>query len=152
VKTFVCDFDVWEEVIAGVPRPLSAAIVDQDYRAMGDDRPGRPTLMKRWGWPSNRVRRVQLGQQVAAPQSTRLGFVYFIGGVDGPMKVGFSVDPDRRLRALQTANPKTLRVWGAIAGPPELESHIHERLSATRTRGEWFERTAALAVMREFTE
>lgn len=69
----------------------------------------------------------------------RPGFVYFIQANPGDeIKIGFSTDPYRRLRALQTAATKELHLLAAMPGMPELERQTHERFAAHRTIGEWF--------------
>ena len=69
----------------------------------------------------------------------RRGYVYFIqSGDDGPIKVGFSYDVYRRLVALQTANPTTLRVIAWFTGTEADEHATHSRLNQHRIRGEWF--------------
>lgn len=68
-------------------------------------------------------------------------FVYFIQqGTDGPIKIGSSVDPQARLRALQTANPHPLRLLAKAPGDVRDERALHERFSEHRINGclEWF--------------
>lgn len=66
--------------------------------------------------------------------------VYFIEDGDA-VKIGYTKDknPDKRLRALQTANPRKLRVLGFIPGGVEVENRIHSELASYRLEGEWFE-------------
>lgn len=62
-------------------------------------------------------------------RSWRLGevsFVYFVGEVDGPIKVGHARDPVKRLRQLQTGNPRRLKIERLIYGGPSLERLLHE--------------------------
>lgn len=68
-----------------------------------------------------------------------LTHVYFIQeGAHGPIKIGFSVDPRARLAALQTCNPRELRLIGLRPGSKEDERALHDRFAAQRVRGEWF--------------
>ena len=72
-----------------------------------------------------------------SPASETQTYVYAI--TDGEFtKVGRSIDPERRLRQLQTASPRELRLeWTA----PESDCHeslLHDRLADDRVRGEWF--------------
>jgi hypothetical protein len=63
-------------------------------------------------------------------------FIYFIqSGEDGPIKIGFSNQPDRRLPELQTGNPRAL-----IPGDTSVERQLHTRFEPARIRGEWFGR------------
>jgi len=54
-------------------------------------------------------------------------FVYFIGEPDsGPVKIGVSKDPIGRLRAMQTGNPRRLRIEHVLAGNVQTERLLHE--------------------------
>lgn len=65
--------------------------------------------------------------------------MYFIQGVDGgPIKIGVSLDPEERLRSLQTASPVRLRIIGLVRGGPSVEGAFHDRLARHRLHGEWF--------------
>lgn len=67
------------------------------------------------------------------------GYVYAVQmGGDGPIKIGWSANPQRRLAGLQCSSPYTLVVRGIWPGMPNDEARLHERLSAHRMRGEWF--------------
>ena len=67
-------------------------------------------------------------------------FLYFIMMESSPqtIKIGASVDPDRRLIALQVASPFNLRMLGFIEGSDYYEGVIHTMLAKYRMRGEWF--------------
>lgn len=79
------------------------------------------------------------------------GWVYFVrAGKRGPIKIGWAVDPERRLKILQIANHKRLRLLGACAGGAWREAELHVRLDEYRIRGEWFRPTPeVLAVIEE---
>jgi hypothetical protein len=65
--------------------------------------------------------------------------VYFIQrGLDGPIKIGHSVDPQQRLRTFQTGSADGLRILGFAPGGSELEAELRRRLKPHRHRGEWF--------------
>lgn len=80
-------------------------------------------------------------------------YVYFIGEPDnGPLKIGVAKDPIKRIRAMQTGNPRRLRIEYVLLGDRELEQLLHEYWepfaikSAKRRRNpdaapgtEWFE-------------
>ncbi len=69
--------------------------------------------------------------------------VYFIEDGAGHVKVGRSVDPDRRLRTLQTGNSAAL-VLAYVAWFPgdeqarACEADLHALLAGRRVRQEWF--------------
>lgn len=70
-------------------------------------------------------------------------FVYVIAaGPDGPVKVGFSGDPERRLRQLQTGHPERLRIYHRQTFDPVraplMEKLIHRLMAPSRCQGEWF--------------
>jgi hypothetical protein len=58
----------------------------------------------------------------AARQIRNCKFVYFIGeDDDGPVKIGVAKDPISRLRAMQTGNPRRLRVEHVLVGDMDVE-------------------------------
>lgn len=67
--------------------------------------------------------------------------VYFIGTelAEGKLvKVGFSRDPDARLRDLQTAHGERLQIFATVEGGMDLERKYHNRWKFRRAEGEWF--------------
>lgn len=73
--------------------------------------------------------------------------IYFVQAVEderrqtGPVKIGFTNNPDLRVRVtdLQVGNPYPLRVLGVIpSGTLNEEAHIHERFAKDWMYGEWF--------------
>ena len=71
-------------------------------------------------------------------------FVYFIFNEDSnAIKIGWAKDLDKRMRALQTSSPATLKllksvqVEGVVVAQ-ELERSLHRRFHANRLSGEWF--------------
>ena len=67
--------------------------------------------------------------------------VYFIGrGRKGPIKIGFSKDPQKRMKSLQTGSAEPLSMLGLVKGGRAIEAIIHRRLARNRLHGEWFER------------
>jgi hypothetical protein len=82
----------------------------------------------------------------------RQSYVYFIqAGVDGPIKIGTTLNPTRRMHALQTASAVKLRYIGEILGDRLVEERLHAQLRVDRIQGgEWFHPTpAVLAVCAE---
>jgi len=81
-----------------------------------------------------------------------LGWLYFIGSREGPIKVGMTRDhPQDRLKALQTGHPNRLQLFYAMRthDPEGAEAIAHEWLEEDRVGGEWFGREAALSLMHE---
>lgn len=67
------------------------------------------------------------------------GFVYFIAApAVSHVKIGFSKNPDGRLRELQTASGHALVLLGTIAGTRADEQVWHKQFAAKRLHGEWF--------------
>lgn len=72
-------------------------------------------------------------------------WVYFVqAGSDGPIKIGVSADPVRRLHLLQTNHYAALSILGVIPGDQRLEAHLHVQFREWRIRDEWFEPVAEL--------
>lgn len=70
-------------------------------------------------------------------------YIYIISeSTDGPVKIGFSANPDRRLKQLQTGHSGALTVQYKHEVLAEnvkaLERIIHRTLAHKRSRGEWF--------------
>lgn len=69
-------------------------------------------------------------------------FLYCIANNQGQCKFGFSSDPDRRLRGLQTGSSDELFLIESIAVPAdrvrEYERLLHSEFAHRRVRGEWF--------------
>jgi hypothetical protein len=67
------------------------------------------------------------------------GFIYFIRrGWNGPIKIGWALDPWRRLGELQIGSATRLRLIGIWPGTMADEHELHKQLAEHRTRGEWF--------------
>lgn len=78
------------------------------------------------------------------------GYVYAIQarGPEGPVKIGFSRDPWKRLRELQTGCPDELRLLAVEPNSvPEDERRYHASIGAP-IRGEWFDYAAASETVR----
>jgi hypothetical protein len=72
-------------------------------------------------------------------QARACSWVYFIqAGDDGPIKIGVSRKPKRRIESLRTASPVELRLIAVIVGGEKEEQALHRRFSEDRTHGEWF--------------
>ena len=87
------------------------------------------------------------------------GYVYFIQGqCGGAIKIGFSVNPSKRLKELQTGYPDTLKILLMIPGDEGTEHALHYQLEGAKLKGEWFrpdecviERIKDLKVKYDFT-
>lgn len=67
--------------------------------------------------------------------------VYFVreDAPDGRIKIGYTGgNPHVRIAALQTGNPRPLRLLVAIHGEATDEASMHARFAAFRVGGEWF--------------
>jgi hypothetical protein len=66
--------------------------------------------------------------------------LYFIQSKDtGHIKIGRSVNPQKRIKALQTGSHKELRLIAYFEGLGWREPIIHRDLDRWRVKGEWFE-------------
>ena len=64
-------------------------------------------------------------------------FVYVIqAGPAGPIKVGVSTNPERRLRQHQTSNHEELKLLYVFPGDAYEEAGLHSRLQGAHVRGE----------------
>lgn len=70
------------------------------------------------------------------------GYVYCIGEeTDDPefVKVGYSVNPNKRVAELQTGNPRKLVILAIMEGTLEDERRLHAKYSDANILQEWFE-------------
>lgn len=67
----------------------------------------------------------------------RDGWIYFILS-DHAIKIGFSIEPKRRLESIQISNHHTLEVLAAVPTSLITEREAHKRFQHLRIRGEWF--------------
>jgi cell division protein FtsB len=77
---------------------------------------------------------------IALPEAPTLesqGFVYFFAD-ESRVKIGWSADPKKRLRALISGSGHALVPVGCVAGNLELERTLHKRFEHLRLHGEWF--------------
>lgn len=77
-------------------------------------------------------------------------FIYFIRpvGMDGPVKIGCSTLPERRLMEYHAVSPFPLEIVATLKGNIILERRFQQRFAHLRTHHEWFrtdpELTAAI--------
>lgn len=81
--------------------------------------------------------------------------VYFLRpiGMEGPVKIGSSDKPERRLREYFVWSPYPLEIAATIDGGLDLERRFHSLFRADRTHHEWFraspELSAVIAAIRD---
>lgn len=65
--------------------------------------------------------------------------IYIVrAGEDGPVKIGYAVDIDRRVAILQTASPARLHILRRSSGTRKDETIYHRAFERLRIAGEWF--------------
>lgn len=73
-------------------------------------------------------------------QNSTSGFVYIIHAIGtSRIKIGHSVEPEKRLKELQTGSPYKLRLIESWPGTKADERRAHTCLSQYRQTGEWFD-------------
>jgi hypothetical protein len=79
-------------------------------------------------------------------KAQRRPVLYFIGGDEGPVKIGYSCNLPKRLATIQAHSPIAVRVLAAIhnAQGGQLEAAYHYRFAQYRLHGEWFERSSEI--------
>lgn len=69
-------------------------------------------------------------------------FIYAIGTKSDLQKIGYSDNPEKRLKQLQTGNPEQLYLHHTISIVSSrarlVEQFIHSQINYKRTKGEWF--------------
>lgn len=79
-------------------------------------------------------------------RKTRPSYVYFMSCGEGDsrrVKIGYSHDPKRRARKLQTGNPEIISLIAVVeagnaVSAKQFERHLHARYKNQRVSGEWF--------------
>ena len=68
--------------------------------------------------------------------------IYFITARDvNRVKIGYSNDPSKRLKELQTGCPAKCVIEATIDADNSFEGEVHEIFRTSRKHGEWFELT-----------
>lgn len=70
--------------------------------------------------------------------SSAPGYVYFAMAEGLRIKIGYSTDPERRIREMQTGASAPLRLIATIPGNPATEREFHKRFKEYRLHREWF--------------
>ena len=63
------------------------------------------------------------------------------------IKIGYSTNPDARLRALRVGVPVDMRIIGKVRGGLITEKVYHEKFKHLRVGGEWFRATKYLVAL-----
>lgn len=63
--------------------------------------------------------------------------IYFVSK-SGFVKIGYSSNPYKRLKQLQTGSPERLELMFTIPGDRKLEKRLHKLLWRNREANEWF--------------
>lgn len=72
--------------------------------------------------------------------------IYFIQNqITGRIKIGYSKEPDCRIKNLQTGNDAELKVLFSIPGGYKEETELRKRFKHLHYRGEWYDCKAELA-------
>lgn len=80
------------------------------------------------------------------PAAAPLGGIYFAqAGDEGPIKIGWSQDVERRMASLQVGCWVHVRLVATLPGRRIDEVAMHQRFAAARIRGEWFHHAPVLA-------
>lgn len=77
--------------------------------------------------------------QARKERSTRVGFIYFLQvDEDGPIKIGFSVNPKGRYAGIASGSHVEINLLGFILGTAADEKVIQNRFITLVLRNEWF--------------
>lgn len=82
-------------------------------------------------------------------------FVYFVQAEDerGPIKIGFSTNPRRRVEELQTMHTSQLFLLGVVECTSDAtERALHRRFAGSHVRGEWYRPTPDLLFVIEMSQ
>jgi len=73
------------------------------------------------------------------PRRARCTGVYFLRVGDGPVKIGYGDDIDRRVAGIQTSHWQRVDLLAFVRGATKMEEALlHRRFAHARIRGEWF--------------
>ncbi len=80
-----------------------------------------------------------------------MSYLYVIAASDnGPVKLGLSIHPEKRVKQLQTGSVETYHLYHKelveVSCLKKAEKSLHRLLSHKRMRGEWFDLTVTDAI------
>jgi hypothetical protein len=81
-----------------------------------------------------------LKDQIEVPAERKFKTYLMVDERNGYIKIGKSLDPDKRERTLQSEQPKIKLIYVLDSN---MESLLHKRFKTKRVRGEWFDLTEA---------
>lgn len=121
----------------------------QDYCDYINGNNIQPTVTLKTAGHNYNIERAELDPEVEAAYGVirdykaqkrgKQGFVYLIvekGGRYG--KIGYSVNPQKRIAEVQTGNPRPLRLFGTIPGTEDTERALHAKYIKDNALQEWF--------------
>jgi len=91
-------------------------------------------------WEDHDMRMATATAQLEMANRTGAEKVYFIGSEMGQIKIGMALNPEKRLRGLQTSHPAKLTILATCDGGHAQEHAYHQMFASHRLHGEWFER------------
>lgn len=98
--------------------------------------------------PVNTLARARLAAEALVEHlrtSPTCTWLYFIqAGESGPVKIGISETPLRRMANMQVGNHERLRLIAVARVPIDAESDLHARLFEHHVHGEWFRPATAV--------
>lgn len=111
---------------------------------------------RRWMWPGSYAHADIVSHRDADPKwckETRNSktFLYVIGRPEGPIKVGISSKPDKRVSSIQNGCPFPVEVhhrrkFYSREEARAAEAGFHKAHADRRLKGEWFDMQSAVAI------
>jgi len=140
------------------PRRATAAEAAQDYcDAVNAGIHPPPRANKSAGHKRPQVRKPRKPAEVRhaegvmrdwrAQQEGKQGYVYCFREKEGAeryVKIGYSVNPEKRITEVQTGNPRILEIVGYFPGTEADERALHRQFAPSNKLQEWFRPTPAL--------
>jgi T5orf172 domain len=72
------------------------------------------------------------------PRPDKNGYIYFIEAENGLIKIGYSINPQQRLKFFGRVSPVPLRLIGYFPASPSDEYALHQHFAELRDHAEWF--------------
>jgi hypothetical protein len=134
------DEDFWKAVLPLIGRPFERFVhPDQAPQHQCDSEYGAMLLRARRRRQERKRAAKKARNRVILEDGTEAVYLYLmVNSRNGLYKLGFSTDPFRRERTLQSEEPEVSLKW-KIIGLRRDESTLHKRFAHKRVRGEWFQ-------------